>query len=840
MANKPQKQTDSIESHDSAHCYHCGLPVDEATHEQLAVLGAQRDFCCHGCKSVCKTIVDAGLEDYYRNRDLGVSSNQQKDLDELLDKLSIYDNEQVQKSFVHGEANWQEAYLILEGIRCSACVWLNELHLRQQPGVLDVHIDDVTQRARVRWDPEQIVLSQILAAIVSIGYQAHPYEPSHYLELQKANKRKNLHRLLFAAIIGMLPMHFALASWFLGGPDEHGELEQWEQIGRWTNLFVTLTILLYPAQEFFYGAWSDLKRKIIGMDVPIVLGLSCAFLLSVYSTYRGSGEVYYESIAMFVLFILISRKLEHQAKIKASDQLERLALSQPLDARRVQQDGQLQTVSVLDLQPGHIIQILPGEQVPVDSIIIEGKSSFNEALITGESRAIDHGVGDTLMAGSVNYDQPVLARVESGEMESTIAEITRLAESGLQHKPVQALLADKVATRFVIFILLVAFSTAMFWLYQGNHEWLVITVSVLIVTCPCALALAVPIALTVSSSRYLAMGVMARDMSKINRLNKVDLFVFDKTGTLTVGKPQLVDSFWAKDVDKRLAQSVLLGLVSHSEHPVAKSMLQHYSEGEAEPVEHIVNYAGQGIAGEFAGYWRLGRYEFIREHLGKVPAELEARFSEAMQQHFSISCLSRDDQLVAIFLFEDRLREGNEKVVRQLNQQGIECVILSGDTQKSVAQVAAKLHIGNFRGGMSPQQKMDWVKHQQNDGKVVAMIGDGINDAPTLASADISFSLSESTALANDNSDFLILGSKLKVIPEAVALARKTLSRIRQNIAWAILYNLIAIPFAVAGWVPPWAAAIGMSASSAIVVLNSMRFDRRSVERNQATREIRV
>ncbi|MCK4710105.1 MAG: heavy metal translocating P-type ATPase, partial [Gammaproteobacteria bacterium] len=575
----------------STHCFHCGLPVDENNKEKLQVSGEDKSFCCHGCKAVCKTILDAGLEKYYQSRDLGVNSNQQQNLQDLLDKLSIYDNESVQKSFVHGQDDWQEAYLILEGIRCSACVWLNELHLRQQEGVLDVHIDDITQRARVRWDPQKIALSQILATIVSIGYQAHPYEPSHYLELQKDNKRKNLQRLLYSAIIGMIPMHFALATWFMGGADEHGQLPVWEQTGRWVSMFVTLTIMIYPAQEFFFGAWSDLKRKVIGMDVPIVIGLSCAFLLSVYSTITATGDVYYESIVMFVLFILFSRRLEQQARVKASDQLERLSLAQPVDANRVGEDGAIQLVSVMDLLPGDHIQILPGEQVPVDCEILEGKSSFNESLITGESQAIEHNKGDILMAGSVNYDQPVLARVKSSEMESTIAQITRLAESGLQNKPVQSLIADKVASRFVLFILVIALLTSLFWLYQGSSDWLVITVSVLIVTCPCALALAVPIAVTLSSSRFLKKGVLALNMSILNKLSSIDLFVFDKTGTLTQGKPRLVETLWLDNSQCNYALSVLKELVNHSEHPVAKA-LHHLNQDKQVKVKNVINHVG--------------------------------------------------------------------------------------------------------------------------------------------------------------------------------------------------------------------------------------------------------
>lgn len=826
MNNTAAHSSHSTQAH---HCFHCGLPVDESTHDYLMVFGDQQYFCCHGCKAVCKTIIDSGLEKYYQSREPGVSSNQQKNLQQILDKLTIYDNENVQKSFVQKCDNWREAYLILVGIRCSACIWLNELHLRRQPGVLDVHIDDITQRARVRWDPEKTTLSQILAAIINIGYQAYPYEPSHYLQLQKENKRKNLRRILFAAIIGMIPMHFALATWFLGGPNDQGEYEQWEQLGRWTSLLVTITLLLYPAQEFFFGVWSDFKREIIGMDVPIVLGLSCAFLLSAHSTVTGQGEVYYESIAMFILFILLSRRLEHQARIQASDQLERLALSQPQDANLVKQDGHIEMVSVKDLKPGQTIQILPGAQVPVDCEILTGQSSFNESLVSGESRAIDHQIGDRLMAGSVNYDQPVMARVKSTEMDSTIAEITRLAETGLQQKPAQSLLADRVASWFVIAILLVACLTSIYWWVQGNAQWLVITVSVLIVTCPCALALAVPITMTIGSSRLLRMGLLPLNMSIINKLEQADIFVFDKTGTLTIGKPRLVDIHWLVETDKSQALSVIKSLTSKSEHPVARA-LHDSIQGPVVVMENTINHIGLGLEGEKDGIWRFGRYEFVAEFIDQLTAEQKTTFNQIKQQHFSISCLSHGHHLVAFFQVEDRLREGNTEIMQQLHERGIQTVILSGDTEQSVQYFATILKVDHYLAEQSPQQKMEWVLSRQQAGHVVAMAGDGINDAPTLATADVSFSLSGSTALANNHSDLVLLGSNLQAIPLAISLAGKTLHRIRQNISWAIFYNLIAIPFTVTGLVPPWAAAIGMSLSSAIVVLNSVRLDKQSIE----------
>jgi len=467
---------------------------------------------------------------------------------------------------------------------------------------------------------------------------------------------------------------------------------------------------------------------------------------------------------------------------------------------------------------------------------LEGQSSFNESLITGESRAIDHGPGDTLMAGSVNYDQPVMASVISSEMESTIAEITRLAESGLENKPVQSLITDKVAVRFVLFILLISFMTALFWLFQGNSDWLVITVSVLIVTCPCALALAVPIALTLSASRYLKNGVLAMNMSILNKVKAIDLFVFDKTGTLTRGKPELIETLWLKDVARKDVLSTLNGLLAHSEHPIAKS-LYNREAGQPRKLENIKNIVGQGIQGTVitdskTEVWRFGRYDYVAEFIVDIEPWQQEKISQAKAGNYSFSCLLAGNQVLAIFLFEDSLRKDSRQTIKQLIEMGIKPVILSGDTVKTVSSVATELGIDEYAANMSPQQKMNWVVDQQSRGKTVAMVGDGINDAPTLACADVSFSLSDSTALANNHSDFLLLAANLKSIPQSIALAGKTLKLIKQNIGWAIFYNLIAIPFAIAGWVPPWVAAIGMSASSVMVVLNSMRLSRIKLQKS--------
>ena len=818
--------TDNHTRTDTA-CFHCGLPIpDSARAPRLDVLGQSRGFCCPGCLAVCKAIVDSGVSDYYRYRTEKATSARHQIIPDFLQQVGLYDRPEIQNGFVTIEQGWREATLLLENIRCPACLWLNERQLRGLDGVLDVHIDDVTQRARVRWDPDSIRLSDILRAIADIGYIAHPYDASRSEQLAKQRRRRSTERLIFAGIMGMLVMHYSLATWFMGGPGPDGRLELWEVVGRWTSLMVTALILAYPGQEFFAGAWSDLKNRRLGMDVPVVLGLSGAYLGSLHATITGRGEVYFESIAMFVFFLLLARRYELRGKLRAAHRLERLARISPRTAHRLDAAEQGTDVPVGELVPGDRIRLVPGETLAVDGTVLRGSSSFDESLLTGESVPVLRQLGDAVVAGSVNGDQPVVVTVTHGVQASAISEIRQLVERGLEQRPRIALLAERAAGWFVAALLVIAACTALIWWQVNPAVWLTSTIAVLIVTCPCALALATPVALAVSAGRFIDLGVLPLRMRALDALADSKLFVFDKTGTLTAGQPVLVSLVTTGTLDRNACLRHAAALSADSEHPLARS-LKKLAPLPGISVEQLENMPGAGIRARIdAQEWRLGIPDFAG-HVAAGEGDVGHIVERARQQGQTVSVLSGPRGVEAVMAFEDPLRPQVENMLRGLGETGVDqLAILSGDATTAVARLGARLGIADCHGAMSPQQKLAWTRKRQSRGVTVAMFGDGINDAPTLAAADVSVSFTGATDLANTSSDFLVLGSDINVLVQARRLARRTRRNIRQNLAWAASYNLIAVPFAAAGLIPPWGAAIGMSLSSLLVVMNALRLQR--------------
>lgn len=805
-------------------CYHCGLPVPDVDDiPRLRVLERERHFCCQGCKAVCGAIVDAGLEDYYRQRSATSASAAIDIIPAFLKQVDLYDRPEIQQDFVISNENWCEAYLLLENIRCAACLWLNEKHLRSLPGVVDVHIDDVTQRARVRWDPNQIKLSDILTAITQIGYVAHPYDASRGEQLAQERRRRNTERLIFAGVISMLIMKFSIATYFMT-PDE-GPLPAWIVIGRWTSFVLTTMILLYSAEDFFVGAWKDIRNRRLGMDIPIVMGLLVAYFGSLYTTLTEHGEIYYDAVTMFVFFLLISRRLELRGKLRAAGKLEELARITPKTATRMDADGTRHKITVSELVPDDVIRLLPGETLPVDGVIVHGLSSFDESLLTGESIPVTRQAGDPVFAGSINGEQAVDIRVTHSLQGSTLSEIRRLVEGGLAQRPRYALLAEKAATWFITLILIISALTAYYWAVTDPLMALPATISVLIVTCPCALALAAPVALTVSAGRFVEMGVLPLRMNALDALALSKHFIFDKTGTLTRGKPMLVSNYLSGMLDEQSARRFAAALAADSEHPVAKAL--QLPEADKPAISALQNVAGSGTKALIDDHeWRLGKPDFIAE-MHPLDTQALAQIQAFREQGYLVSLLGNHAGVAAVFAFSDQLRPHVQEMMQGLRDTGVRStVILSGDAQATVTRTAEELGISTAIGGMSPQDKFNWARQQQERGEKIVMFGDGINDAPSLALADASVSFADATDLANNSSDFLIMGEDARLLARARQLARDTRRNILQNFGWAAGYNVIAIPFAAAGLIPPWGASIGMSLSSLVVVMNALRLQK--------------
>lgn len=805
-------------------CYHCGLPIPKDVHITYPVLGETRSFCCHGCQLACQTIVEHGFEDFYRHREHEGGINAQV-LPDILHNLSLYDRPEIQRSFVRTQGQYAQASLILENIRCAACLWLNEQHLRTLPGIIDVQLDYTTHQARVEWDTTQLQLSQILQAIAAIGYIAHPYDPVHREALLQTEKHRSLEKLLFAGLLGMQVMAFSIATYWMGGYNTQGELALWEIIGRWSTLIVTSVMLIYSASDFFVGAWHDCQQQKLGMDLPIVLGLVTAWLGSLWATITHGEHVYYDSIGMFIFFVLLARVFELKARLTASAQLDRLMRIIPQSITRIINAQQTEEVAIIDLAIGDHIQLLPGQTLPVDGTLLSPTARINEAQLTGEPLPIDKQAGDPLRAGSISIDQPIQMRVDHLSQDSTTAQLQSLIFKALATKPTLAQLADRIANPFIAIVLLTAFLTLCVWLYVDATQALPNLIAVLIITCPCALALATPVATAITMGNMSAHGMLPIHMSSLEKLPQTDVLVLDKTGTLTQGKPSLAET---QLTGTHTLEEVLLiahTLEQYSEHPLAHALKQANQQPNLPKMTQHKYYPSQGIEGVIhQQQWRIGNLSFCQT---TPPTLAQQRWID--QQHAAgaiVLALSCNQQLSALFALQDTLRDDAIAFVQQMQQQQQrfkQVVILSGDHPHAVAHLAQQLNIYDYHGHYLPEDKLTWIQQRQQQGHRILMVGDGINDAPTLAAADVSVSFYQASDLAQQHSDLLLMGHTLDRIQLADQWIRKHQRIVKQNLFWALAYNLIAIPFAALGMITPWMAAIGMSVSSLWVVGNALR-----------------
>ena len=796
------------------------------TRYSLTIAGELRQMCCAGCQAVASAIVSNGLTDYYRHRD-ALPESPREVLPQALQDMGLFDLPELQKSFVRrveGATGECEASLILEGITCAACIWLNEQHLARQAGVIRVNINYTTHRVHVRWDESIIRLSQIVAAIAAIGYRAHPYDPAHAELLAQQERRAALWRLFVAGFAMMQVMMYAIPVYLADAGTMTPDIEQ---LMRWASLVLTLPVMLYSAAPFFRNAWRDIGLKRVGMDVPVALGIACAFAASLWATLMASGAVYFDAVTMFVFFLLGGRYLELMARQKAARGIERLAQALPAFALRLPnypaQDSE--RVAVVQLVAGDIVLVSPGATIPADGEVISGTSAADEALLTGESLPVTKCCGDRVTGGSVNLSSPLLVRVGKVGKETKLAAIQGLVERAAMEKPRLVAAADRIAGRFVALLLLLAFATGGIWLFIDPGRALWVFVSVLVVSCPCALSLATPAALTVATGALTGLGLLVTRAHAIETLARADHFVFDKTGTLTQGRLTLSEILPLAALSAEEALSIAAALEAGSEHPIARSLCA--AAGSAVPIalESLRATTGQGIEAELGGdRLRIGTISYAAAVHGLPLPEDAARWSE---RGGSVIALANAAGWLALFRMTDSLRLEAGAMIAALRDAGRQISILSGDTQASVREVASRLAVTDAQGGLSPEAKHAFIVGLQEQGAIVAMVGDGVNDAPVLAQAQVSIAMGGGTDLARKQADIVLLTDDLLHLATGVSIARRTLVIVRQNLAWAFFYNLLAIPLAMMGIVTPWMAGIGMSGSSLLVVLNALRLQKR-------------
>jgi Cu2+-exporting ATPase len=814
-------------------CYHCGLPVPPAVDLSVAIDQQPRAMCCIGCQAVAQAIVDNGLADYYRNRD-ALPDSPREAMPAILDGLKLYDHADFQKSFVRTLGDGErEASLIIEGITCAACIWLNEQHLFKLPGVIGVDLNYATRRARVRWDEERIKLSEILGAIAAIGYRAYPYDAAKSEELAGRERRSALWRVFVAGFGMMQVMMYAIPVYLAGEGDMTPDVEQ---LMRWASLVLTLPVVFYSAAPFFRNAWRDLKLRRVGMDVPVALGVGAAFSASVWATLTASGEVYFDSVTMFVFFLLGGRFLEMTARQRAVSVTEALARLMPAFAARLvayPDNRDCEQVMAADLLPGDVVLVKPGEIIPADGHVVEGVSCADEALLTGESAPVAKAPGVAVTGGAINIESPLFIKVEQVGKATRLSAIVRLMERAAMEKPCIVELADRIASRFILALLIVAVAVALAWWVIDPSKALWITVSVLVVTCPCALSLATPVALSVASGAMARAGLLVTRSHAIETLARATHFVFDKTGTLTTGQMRLLDVLPLGAFERESCVALAAALEQASEHPIGVALRAAASndlpllDEHASHLEGLASEAGNGVSGVRAASvgsrLRLGRPDYVAVLHGRPLPDSARAFVGSSD---TVIALGDESGWLALFRLGDEIRPEATRMIAELLAAGRQVSLLTGDAAPVAQRVAQVLGIADIHAGMSPQGKHDFVTALQAAGAVVAMVGDGVNDAPVLAQAQVSVAMGGGSQLARAQADLVLLSENLDHLRCGVVVARRALRVIRQNLLWSFAYNFVALPLAMFGFVAPWMAGIGMSGSSLLVVLNSLRLQK--------------
>lgn len=805
-------------------CFHCGLPnpadtAPDRPRYHALVLDEKRAFCCPGCVAVAESIVASGLSSYYRERD---SASPTAAIPAALEELLRYDHPAAQNDFVHREGRYACTELSLENVSCAACAWLIERRLSQEGSVAQASVNLSNHRLRLVWDDEQRPLSSLLAALESIGYRARPFKADTHAAQLKSESRAQLIRVALAGLGTMQAMMYGLGLYigaFQGISDEYRDYL------RWVSGMVATPVFFYAGWPFYRAALNALKARSLTMDVPVSIALIFAYVASWYATVTQSGETYFDSVCMFIFFLQTSRYLELKARQHAGETAASLMTLEPRLAQRRLPDGHWETVASDALVPGDVILIAAGESIPCDARVVAGHGSVSEALITGEPLPVAKQAGSDLLGGSVNGEQALQAEVTRVGKESVLATLQQLLARALSEKPLIAQKADRMAHYFVARVLVLAAVTYAGWQFVNPDHAFWAVLAVLVATCPCALSLATPAALTAATHTLARESFLLTRGHVLDSLAAATHVVFDKTGTLTTADLVISDlQLHALPRDEVLA--LLAGLEAGSAHPIAQA-IAGLAEQEgiaptvfAQPAEQV---PGSGVQAVDADYrYRLGHARFACNNA-----------ADASEQALTLY-LTREPtgapgpvELLARLTLEDQVRPEAAPVIEALRGRGLITWLMSGDQSAVPQQVAAALGIAHCQGGMSPQDKQQAIATLQAEGAVVVMVGDGVNDAPGLGQAHLGIAMGSGTDLAQTSADAVLLGDRLPALVPAFRMADRTAAIIQQNLRWAVGYNLAILPPAALGFVPPWLAALGMSLSSLVVVINALRLRQR-------------
>ncbi len=766
-------------------------------------------FCCKGCQGVYHLLESEGLDTFYDklgDTKLQPATQQHDDLEKF--DLEGFKNKYIKTT----EDGLNEIYLIIEGIHCSACVWLNEKVLHKTDGVIEATINYTNNKAKVVWDPDEIRLSKIIETIRSIGYNAYPYDPALQEERAEKTKKEYYARILVAVFGAMNIMWIAIAHYagYFTGMEQ-----RFKDILNVAEFILATPVLFYSGWIFFRGAYYGYKNRIVNMDTLVASGALLAYIYSIYAMVSHNGEVYFDSVVMIITFVLVGKYLEVLSKKHAVDTLDSIMGSTPTEVTLVE-NGEKTLVSVENVTMGDIIELKPGEKVVIDGIVTQGEGSFDESSLTGENLPVLKHIGDPVLSGSICLDSVIRYEATKDASSSLLYSIVSLLEESITKKPRIEQLADQVSGYFSAVILTLALLTFAGWWYFGGafEEALITGISVIVIACPCALGMATPMATLVGIGMAAKHNILFKEAGYLETMAKSDLLALDKTGTITEGRPSVVNQQTFEGYDENL----LYALVSTSKHPVSEGIRRYLEKnGKSFPpvaLDAIKTIQAKGVEAVYEGKKLKGGNGAFMQASGIACSEDTAH---------TLFYFAVDGKLAARFELSDTIREGAKEAIANIQRMGIRVVMLTGDHEASARSVADAVGIEEVHARLLPQDKAALIDTFHEEKHIVVMAGDGINDTIALARSDIAIAMGSGADVAISVSDVVLLDEKPKSLYEAYRISRRTYRAVKENLGFSLLYNTIAVPFAIAGFVNPLVAALAMSLSSLVVVGNSMR-----------------
>ena len=790
-------------------CDHCKLEFDEKVMIKDENDSNIKYFCCKGCQGIYHLLKNEGLDNFYEI----VGNNKLEPPKELNDDLHKFDLEGFKKKYITEKDGLCEINLIIEGIHCSACVWLNEKVLHQTEGIVEAVINYTNNKAKIVWDPDTIKLSEIIQKIRSIGYNGYPYDPK--IQEEKANKarRDYYSRLLVAIFATMNIMWIAIAQYTGYFTGMKSDMKNVLNIAE----FVLATpTLFYTGWVYFKGAYFGLKNRFINMDVLVATGSTLAYIYSIYAMITGKGEVYFDSVTMIVTFVFVGKYLEVLSKKSAVDSMDSILGSIPTEVLVVQ-DGEKVLVSIEEIKEGDIIEIKPGDKIVIDGIIISGEGNFDLSSLTGESEPIYKKEGDEVISGSIGLDSVIRYKATKDYSSSMLCTIASLLDESITKKPHIEKLADKISGYFSFAILSLSLITFLLWYFylgSGFERALIVAISVIVIACPCALGLATPMATLIGIGVASKKGILFKEASFLESMAKSDTLVLDKTGTVTEGKPKVIKFDKIEEFD----MDILYSLVKSSKHPISQAieeyLQQHYEDIKELKLKDMKNIEARGISAKYNNKNIFGGNV-------KLIQEMGVEFDKECENTVFIFVI--DNKIKALFELKDTPKEGAKEAIKEIKKMGLKTIMLTGDNEKVARKIANEVEIDEVYHSLFPKDKADIIENLQKKGKVVIMAGDGINDVLALSLSNVAVSMGNGAEVSVEVSDVVLLNDDMTALKDAIKLSKRVYLSIKENLILSAIYNAITIPLAMMGYVIPLVAALSMSLSSLLVVGNSYR-----------------